>query len=320
MTASRIAIIGSNGLLGQNFVKALAEETTAQLFLADIHSQSFIPDNNPTDNTIPSASHLAYTSVDITSRAAVKEFALQYLPEIILNCAAINDVDACEVERERAWKINVKGVEHLADGCRTVDARLIHFSSDYVFDGKHGPYCERDKPNPICYYGKTKLASENACRMGGIRFIVVRTSVLYGMGTGIRTNFVQWVVDALSSGKDINVVTDQTGNPTPADQLAAAVLRLIDRQREGLYHIAGPDIISRYDCALRIAEVFDLDANKIHPVTTEMLRQSAPRPLNAGLITLKAESESGARLSKLVDGLQILKRRMDLAHSLRQVN
>ncbi|HZV12477.1 MAG TPA: dTDP-4-dehydrorhamnose reductase [Candidatus Kapabacteria bacterium] len=310
MTAPRIAIIGSNGLLGQNLSKVFSAETSSQLILADLHPRSFI--SEPKQGF--------YTPLDITNRTAVKEFSLKYLPEIVINCAAMNDVDTCESERESAWKINVKGVEHLVDGCRTVDAWLIHLSSDYVFDGKHGPYTERDKPNPLSYYGKTKLASENACRLGGIRFTVVRTMILYGLGENVRENFVTWVINNLSQGKHINVVTDQIGNPTPADELATAMLRLSERQREGIYNIAGPDIISRFEFAREIARVFDLDANNIHPVTTENLSQNAPRPLNSGMITLKAESELGIRLSTVAEGLASLKRRMERAKSAHQLN
>ncbi|HET7153119.1 MAG TPA: dTDP-4-dehydrorhamnose reductase [Candidatus Kapabacteria bacterium] len=310
MTAPRIAIIGSNGLLGQHLTSVFSAESSSQLILADLHPRSFVAE--PKQGS--------YVSLDITNRNAVKEFMLKHLPEIVINCAAMNDVDGCETDRETAWKINVKGVEHIIDGCRTVDAWLIHFSSDYVFDGKHGPYTERDKPNPLSYYGKTKLASENACRLGGIRFTIVRTMVLYGLGEKIRENFPLWVINNLSRGKQINIVTDQIGNPTPADELATAVLRLTERRREGIYHIAGPDIISRFECAREIARIFELDANNIRPVTTESLAQKAPRPLNSGFITLKAESELGIRLSTIAEGIGTLKREMERAKNAHQIN
>ncbi len=297
----RIAIVGSNGLLGQNLARVLASESTSQIICAGQRERSSAP-----------ADQTEYVQLDITDRTAVKDFALRYYPGVIINCAGMNDVDGCETQRERAWKTNVKGVENLIGGCRATDARFIHFSSDYVFDGTHPPYNERDKPAPLSYYGRTKLASENACRMGGIRFAIIRTAALYGAAINTRENFVQCVVRVLSSGKAFRAATDQTSNPTPVDQLAAAVTRVIERGCEGLYHVAGPDIVSRYGFAREIVRVFDLDENFLIPVPTAELNQKALRPVNAGLITLKAESELGVRLSGIAEGLRLLKRRIDL--------
>ena len=304
MSSPRIAIVGSNGLLGQNLARTLAKETRHTILCTGRRPHPLAPDEQP-----------AYEQLDITDRAAVKEFALKNHPEIVINCAALSDVDACEIDRERAWKINVKGVEHLVSGCRAIDARLIHFSTDYVFDGNHPPYDEHNKPAPVCYYGKTKLASENVCRIGGVRYAIVRTSVLYGIGKGVRENFVQRIVNTLSRDETFKVVTDQSGNPTSAEELSNAVMHVIERRCEGVYHIAGPDIINRFAFACEVARIFDLNAKLILTVLTAELHQKAVRPVNAGLITLKAESQFGIRLSGVVEGLRQLKRQMLLAGS-----
>lgn len=305
MNALRVAVIGSNGLLGQHVARTFAAETQATVALADVHAESFCPP----------AARATYTPIDITDRGATKAFISHENPAAVINCAAYNDVDACDVEREHAWRINVRGVEHLVEGCRKVDARLIQLSSDYVFDGRQGPYTERDTPNPISYYGKTKLASENVCRTGGIRFTIVRTMILYGVGERVRENFVTWVLRNLERGTAISVVTDQIGNPTLVDDLALAVLRLVERQRDGIYNVAGPDIISRFDFAQMIAHVFGLNSNLIQPITTAALGQPAPRPLSSGLLTLKAQTELGVHLSSAAEGLQTMRLQIERAHS-----
>ena len=304
-----IAIVGSNGLLGQNLAHVIALESSARVICAGFRQQSIVEVEQP-----------MYVQLDITDRVAVKEFALRHHPATIVNCAGMNDVDTCETERERAWRINVKGVENLVSGCRAVDARLVHFSSDYVFDGEHPPYCEHDKPAPLSYYGKTKLASENACRMGGIRFAIIRTALLYGTGIGVRENFVQRVLRLLTRNEQFHAATDQTGNPTSAGELATAAIRVIERRCEGVYHIAGPDIVSRYEFARAIANVFDLDSNLVVPVSSAGLFQKALRPANAGLITLKAESELGVRLSGIPEGLTLLKRHLKLVPNAHLLN
>lgn len=296
-----IAVIGSNGLLGQHVARIFAAETHAPILLADLHAESFVA---PSPRSV-------YHQIDITDRIALKLFLASETPSIVINCAAFNDVDACDTERERAWRINVRGVENIVEACRKIDARLVHYSSDYVFDGEHGPYTERDKPNPICYYGKTKLASENVCRTGGIPFTIIRTMILYGVGEKVRPNFVTWVLRNLEAGATINVVNDQVGNPTLVDDLALATLRVVSRKREGLYNVAGPDIISRYAFAVAIATEFELDATLIRPITTAELHQRAPRPLSSGLLTLKAESELGLRLSTASEGLRRMRAQIE---------
>lgn len=304
MSLPRVLVVGCNGLLGQHVARVFTTETGESPLLSDIHPEAFAA---PADAT--------YIPLDITDRAAVKSTVADVHPAVVINCAAFNDVDACDVDREHAWRVNVRGVENLVEACRKIDARLIQISSDYVFDGRHGPYTERDAPSPISYYGKTKLASENVCRTGGIRFTIVRTMILYGVGERVRENFVTWVLRNLERGTPIDVVTDQIGNPTLVDDLALAILRIVERHRDGLYHVAGPDIISRYDFALLIAKAFGLSANGIHPIATSMLRQGALRPLASGLLTLKAQTELGVHLSTSIEGLQTMRLQIERAHA-----
>jgi dTDP-4-dehydrorhamnose reductase len=201
------------------------------------------------------------------------------------------------------------------EAARKVGARLVHISTDYVFDGNHGPYSEDDKPNPINYYGKSKLASENAIRISGIPHTILRTIVLYGAGIGIKESFPLWVVRNLKAGNHICCVEDQMSNPTHVTDLAFAAVKGFELNRDGIYHICGKDRASRYDFALRIADVFGLDARLIKRVKTADLKQEAPRPLLSGFVTLKAQTELGLNPMDIVQGLTILKREMQTAGS-----
>jgi len=200
-------------------------------------------------------------------------------------------VDGCETEKELSWSINVTGVENIIKYGRTCDAHLIHISSDYIFDGKSGPYTEDEIPNPISHYGKEKLAGENVILAGRIKHTIIRTNVLYGSTQFGRPDFVKWVFDSLSENKNIRIVKDQINNPTYINDLSSAISKIIEFNKLGIYNIGGAEILSRIEFTFKIADYFKLDKNLIKSIITSDLNQPAPRPLNSGLVNLKAETE-----------------------------
>jgi len=252
-----------------------------------------------------------YRQVDLSKRKDVRKVIEEFEPEIIINTAAITDVDLCEKERELAWQVNVNGVENLAYTAKLVGAKIIHLSTDYVFDGKNGPYSELDRPNPLSYYGRTKLASENILLTSGVNYTIIRTMVLYGIGINVKPNFALWVYKNLKENKPIRVVDDQIGNPTLVDDLAFAILKIIELDKSGLYHIAGNDIVSRYDFAVTLADVFQFDKKLITSVKSSIFKQPAPRPLKSGFIILKAQTELGIKMSGIKQGLTIFKNQLE---------
>lgn len=296
MTVPRLLVVGSNGLLGQKVVELFVRGSSAEITASSVEL-----------TPVRTLHSVTYRQTDITSKKDVKALVSAVEPTVIINCAAMTNVDACETERELAWKINVSGVEHLADAAKRANAALVHISTDYVFDGKHGPYSEDDRPEPLSYYGKTKLASENILRASDVTYLILRTMVLYGHAEGVKSNFALWLIESLQKKNSVNVVDDQIGNPTLVDDLAYAVMRAVELRKWGLYHVAGRDILSRYDFAVKLAAVFGLDPGLITPIKTEQLKQPAPRPLQSGLVTLKAETEIGYRPSTVEEGLLIVK-------------
>src|SRR5664279_4462392 len=294
----RILVIGANGMLGQRIIHFFSTRENIQLL-----GCSFEPG--------PCFNNVDYKSCDITKREAIKDIVLDFYPDYIINAAAFTNVDLCETEREKAWKINVKGVEYLAEASRVIDAHLIHISTDYIFDGTKGPYDERAKPNPMGYYGRTKLASENVLKISGTYYTILRTNVLYGMADN-RPDFVRWVVNSMKKGTPIRIVTDQVNNPTFIDDLVQAINNALEYKKYGIYNIGGREFISRYDFTLRIADYFSLDKSLITPITTEELKQPAKRPLRSGLITIKAESELGFKPHSINETLAIMKKELSL--------
>ena len=234
-------------------------------------------------------------------------------PTAVLHTAAMTNVDACELDPELAYAVNVEGTKHVARAARDVGAKLIAVSSDYVFSGERGPYDEEDAVGPISVYGRTKLQAEEAVRESGVDYCIARTSVLFGWYMGARVNFVTWLIDTLRAGREANIVTDQTNAPTLTDSAVWMLLALVEQNVQGVFHTAGGESLSRYDFALRIAERFALDASLIRPVLSADLQQPAPRPVHSGLRVTKVAQVTGVRPMGVTEALDALRQRMEAA-------
>ena len=296
MSVKNVLVVGSNGLLGQKMTELLVRGSASTVTLASIEPRPL--------RQLQSAS---YHQMDVTSKKEVKQVVFGCEPDVILNCSGMTNVDACEKERELAWKINVSGVENLIEAARRNNAKIVHVSSDYIFDGKAGPYGEDARPEPINYYGKTKLASENVLRASGLDFFIARTIVLYGHAHGVKPNFALWLIQNLEKKLPLRVVDDQFGNPTLVDDLAYGLLKAVELERQGVYNIAGREVVSRFEFALRLTRMFGFDPTLLTPIKTSQLHQPAMRPLKSGLVTLRAEVELGIKPSTVDEGLAVLK-------------
>lgn len=275
----KILITGSNGLLGQKLLHSISISKN------DLHGCDLA------ESTLVEEIDFNYFKHDLTEPKKTIEKIKLIQPEVIIHTAAMTDVDQCEVDREQCWKINVKATESVLKGAARIQAKLIFISSDYVFNGKNGPYDEDDLPDPIGYYGKSKLAAENIIRGSNIDWAILRTIVLYGTGKTIRSCFVTWLLKKLRAGEKVNIVNDQWGNTTIVDDLCSGIKRVIKLNVSGILHIGGRDFMTRYEFARRIADYFELDGNLITPIPTAQLKQKAPRPYKSGLKINKAERE-----------------------------
>ena len=228
--------------------------------------------------------------LDIRSKSSIKKVLSDIDPDVILNLAALTDVDGCELDPQQAKDINFSGVKNL---CRDFSGHFIQISTDYVFDGKSGPYSEEDEPKPKSVYGKTKLFADNWLLDNYSKSTIIRTNILYSYTKRTKASFLKWVVDSLNDNQNIKVVNDQWNNPTWTESLSSVIYKIIDNQAFDLYHYGDRDILNRFDFSILISKVFNLDSSLIMPISSDELNQIAPRPRKSGLITKKIESELG---------------------------
>lgn len=287
----RVLVTGAFGQVGRALLERLS--SSYEVLASD---RSLSAHRSPEQAAIP---------LDITDPAAVGEVLEAFQPEVTVNLAALTDVDGCERNPRAATLTNVGGVQNLVEAFQ---GKLIHLSSDYVFNGSSGPYSEEDPTDPINHYGRTKLESEAVVQAGMEHYIILRSNVIFSYSRSTQASFLNWVVDSLQQGRQIRVVDDQWNNPTWTVALAEVIENLIDREEVGLYHYGGAEVLNRYDFARRIATTFDLDERLILPVATADLNQAAPRPLRAGLKTERIQGELGVRPYLLEDCLRSIRK------------
>jgi dTDP-4-dehydrorhamnose reductase len=292
----RVLVTGCNGQLGQKLIQTA---DSVQIFGLDKRLDD------------PFLQNKRFYALDLLDKEALAERVQSIQPDWILNAAAYTGVDAAEEEKNLCWQQNVVAVENLIYAARKQNSRLLHVSTDYIFDGKAGPYRETDPPNPLGYYGRSKLASENVLKASSLHVAIVRTMILYGINRAGRQNFVTWLINALKRGNAVKIVTDQIGNTTLSDDLARGIWAIVEREKSGIYHIAGSELVSRYDFAKTIAGVFGLNGDLVQPITTGELEQKAPRPLNSGLRIEKAMEELEIVPKDVTTGLECFKEQLE---------
>jgi dTDP-4-dehydrorhamnose reductase len=222
--------------------------------------------------------------MDITDLAVVKEVTGHVRPDVVVNCAAYTNVDACETDRSLAWKVNVQGPGNLAAMVDKYGGRLMHVSTDYVFDGRKDPfkpYLEDDEPNPLSYYGRTKLEGEMAVRQATDHYLILRTAWLYGVRG---RNFLKTMLRlALNHPEEpIKVVNDQFGSPTWSHTLALQIAKLVQVNGQGIYHATSEGHCTWYELAKHFFETVGVP-HVLVPCATEDYPTPAPRPRNSVL-------------------------------------
>jgi len=280
-------VIGASGLVGEHLVNIL--NSLGRTVIATYHT-----------TPIPHAEPL-----DICDEVQVGYFLERSGPEVVFLPAAIANVDFCETNPQTTYQANVTGVRNVVDAANRVNARLVYFSTDYIFDGEAGPYSEEAVANPSSEYGRQKLIAEHYVSTVASRFLIIRTTVVYGWERQGK-NFIYRLVSSLQQGRPIRVPIDQLGTPTYAPELAASAIELADLDVHGVINIAGSSYIHRYEFALQAARAFHLSEHLIMPVATVELNQPAKRPLVAGLITDKASSILHKLFLQSREGLEIM--------------
>lgn len=296
----KILITGSNGLLGQKLVYNLKQRKDVDLYATALDENRLIDKTGYT-----------YLSLDITNLQSVNRVIDDVKPHVIINTAAMTNVDACELNKSQCWKINVEAVQYLVNASLNYDTHFIHLSTDFVFDGESGPYSETDEPNPLHYYAESKLASEKIVSEASSNYAILRTIIIYGITDNMsRSNLVLWSKGEIEKGKTIRVVNDQYRSPTLAEDLAEGCISVADKNAQGIYHLSGPETNSILELVYKVADYYNLDKSKIIPVTSESLNQPAKRPLKTGFVIEKAKKELDFNPRNFDSGIQFLEKQI----------
>jgi CDP-6-deoxy-D-xylo-4-hexulose-3-dehydrase len=265
---SRALVVGASGLVGSTLMRLLEEEGAEAV------------------GTAHTRAGRSLRKLDLRDTAAVDAALREIRPHVVFLAGGFASVDRAEDARDEAWATNVDGTTGLAAAAKAVGARVVLYSTDYVFDGTAGPYAEEAAPHPINVYGETKLASERALADAGADHLIIRTTAIYGWHPD-SPNLAMRLWHELGDGETLEAPSDQITTPTLADYLVAATLQLVEKDVDGIVNVVGADRMSRADLARAIARAFALDPAGVVPVPTAELGQAARRPLEGGLKTEK---------------------------------
>jgi len=270
----RLLITGASGLYGSKLAN-LAEKNGHQVFsIYNQHQPAF---------GIP-------VRLEISDKKQVEKTFKELTPEVVVHAATLTDVDKCELNRELAWRINVEGTENITRATKADNAFLLYISTDYVFNGETGLYKETDSPDPINYYGLTKLKAEEQVKTITSDYCIARASVIYGATPAAgKINFALWLLNNLKKGEKVKGIIDQWNSPTLNTNLARMTLEIIERRLTGTFHLSGATRINRYDFAQMVAQIFNVDSSLIVPTLAKDFSWVAPRPRDSSLNTAKAE-------------------------------
>lgn len=269
----KFLVTGSAGLVGSQVVKDLSKHTD------EIYSCY--------NNAKPAFG--TPIKMDLSNPQNMTDVIEKVKPDFIMHIAAMTNIDQCEIEKDLAMKINAKATEIISKQAARQNAFLLYVSTDYVFDGQHSMKKESDTPNPIDFYGKTKLEGEKAVMNSASPWCIARTSTPFGIHPS-KYNFPTWVAKNLSEKKEIRIVTDQHTSPTYVPNLSRMLIELTKRQVSGIIHVAGATRISRYDMAELVADKLSLDKTFLKPASINDMSWKAKRPKDSSLDVSMATS------------------------------
>lgn len=280
----KVLITGANGFVGYYVTKLLLEK--GYQVIATGRGDCRLPF---------SKEHLfSYYQMDFTDADSVKLVFEKTEPDAVIHSGAVSKPDECELNKEKAWNINVQGTINLLREAENLKSFFLFVSTDFVFDGEKGMYTEEDDCQPVNFYGFTKMQAEGITETSSIPYTIVRTCLVYGVPLqGKRSNIFTWVKNSLESGQPIKVVDDQWRTPTSVEDLAEGIELIIQQGATGVYHISGEEGMSPYGFACRVADHFGLNKQLIEKVTAQTFSQPGRRPPQTGFIIDKAKKDLG---------------------------
>jgi dTDP-4-dehydrorhamnose reductase len=289
----KILVTGSNGLLGQKLIEKLSKTENIEV-IATARGE----------NRLPFGENYKFISLDITKKEEVETVFDTEKPDVVIHTAAMTNVDQCETEKDACWDLNVKAVEYLLASSKKHNSFFVHLSTDFIFDGKEGPYDENAEANPLSFYGWSKYAAEKLVINSDVKWAIARTVLVYGIAHDMsRTNIILWVKNSLEQGKSINVVNDQWRTPTLAEDLADGCILIAQKEAEGIFNISGKDLLNPFQMAIMTADYFKLDKSLITEVDGTKFTQPAKRPAKTGFILDKPIAFLGYNPKSFQEGI-----------------
>jgi dTDP-4-dehydrorhamnose reductase len=289
-----VLITGANGFLGYYLVQRLLEKDF------DVIATGKGPCRLPFTND----ARFTYTEMDFTDPYSVHDVFQKYRPAIVIHGGAMTKPDECELNQWQAYLVNVEGTVTVLLNAAEYESYFIFLSTDFIFDGEIGMYKETDTPNPVNYYGRTKLEAEEAVKEYGFDWSIVRTVLVYGKPVRSRSNILTIVKEKLEKGEAYSVLDDQVRTPTYVEDLATGILQLVEKRAGGVYHLSGKDIMTPYQMACRAADHLGLDKGLIKRVTAADFSQPARRPLRTGFDISKARTDLDFEPVSFEEGLR----------------
>ncbi len=288
-----VLVTGANGFVGHYLVECLLKNHFR--VIATGRGPSRLPFEHD---------QLVYSSLDFSDQEAVKNALELYQPQFIIHSGAMSAPDACEQDRELALRINVTGTKYLLEEAARFSSFFVYLSTDFVFDGLQGMYKENDTTGPVNYYGTTKLLGEELVKAYEHEWAIVRTVLVYGRPLLNRQNLVTNTANALRQNKPLKIFDDQVRTPTYVEDLALALVKLVQKKKNGIFHISGKDVLTPYQVAVATAKFLSLDHSLITRVEAHEFEQPAARPLKTGFDISKAIKELDYHPVSFEEGLR----------------
>lgn len=290
----KVLVTGANGFVGHYLCKHLLQNGHLVTATGKGHCRQPYAESR----------EFTYRELDFTNAVTVDAVLVTEKPQVIIHAAAMSRPNDCELDKEQAYLVNVKGTENLLKASAKYNCFFIFLSTDFIFDGKTGMYKEDDEPGPVNYYGKTKLLAEVLVKQYPHHWSIVRTVLVYGPPMSGRPNLLSIVKEKLEKGETYSVVEDQLRTPTYVEDLASALVLISEKKVTGIFHISGNDVITPYQMAAKAAEYLRLDTSLLKKVTADNFKEAALRPLKTGFVTEKARRMLGYKPVSFQEGLQ----------------
>ena len=290
----KILITGANGFLGYYLVEQLRRKNFSVTATGKGECRlPFTHDKN-----------FQWLPMDFTDPFSIHDVFDNIRPDVVIHAGAMSKPDECEANQMLAYLVNVEGTVQLLINSADLKSFFVFLSTDFVFDGERGMYDEDDTPNPVNYYGRTKLEAEEAVKEYEFNWAIVRTVLVYGKNHSGHSNILKVVKEKLEKGEEYSVVDDQLRTPTYVEDLANGIVSIIERKATGIFHLSGKDILTPYQMAIKTAEHLRLDSSVIKKVTAASFSQPAKRPPKTGFIIDKARKELGYEPLSFEEGLK----------------